>query len=206
MHLPKRSTEKPRFKSPKGGDTLGENLLHQQFNPSSPNLVWASDFTYVNVGGHFCYLCVVIDLFSRKVIGWHTAIRHSVELTMTAAKKAFDSRGNPSSVLFHSDRGAEYTASAFREFLETYHALQSFSRKGYPYDNACCESFFKQMKRECLNRKTFHNKEEFRLTCFEYIERYNAKRPHASLGYLTPNEAEDNYWHNDHSLSHSHKN
>ena len=115
-------------------------------------------------------------------------------MTKNAFKKAYQNRNQPKFLLFHSDRGSEYTAFSFRQLLEKCHVLQSFSKKGYPFDNACCESFFKHMKRECLNRFSFHSIHDFKLTCFEYIQRYNSKRPHASMGYLTPSEVESLYW------------
>ena len=124
------------------------NRLNQNFSQQAPNLAWASDFTYVKVNGQDNYLCVVLDLFSRRVIGWHTASRHNIDLTMTAFKKAYESRGCPQNILFHSDRGSEYTGDKFRQLMDECNCLQSFSKKGYPYDNACCESFFKHMKRE----------------------------------------------------------
>lgn len=178
MNLPKRSTEKPKRKD--NGPCI--NHLNQQFNPASPNSVWASDFTDIKVNGSFHYLCVVIDLFSRKVIGWSLSNRHNVDLTIKAFEKAYFDRGEPDYVLFHSDQGSEYTAFTFRQTLEKCNAVQSFSKKGYPYDNACCESFFRHMKCECINRNSFRNQDELRLCCFEYINRYNSKRPHSSLG------------------------
>ncbi len=196
MNLPKLSTKKPKWNQPHHDNGPCINHLNQNFNPDKPNTVWASDFTYVKVGNSFCYLCVVIDLFSRKVIGWDISSKHSVELTQSAFNKAYHNRNRPKFVLFHSDRGSEYTAFSFRQLLEKCHILQSFSKKGYPYDNACLESFFKQMKRECLNLFTFHSIHDFKLTCFEFIERYNSKRPHSSMGYLTPNEVETFYLEN----------
>jgi len=193
MNLPKMSTDKPKWKGASKDNGPCENHLKQQFNPEAPNLSWVSDFTYIKVNGSFCYLCVVIDLFSRKVIGWNLTSRHDVSLTKGALEKAYMNRKCPKNVLFHSDRGSEYNSQIFRQELDSYGFVQSFSKKGYPYDNACCESFFKQMKRECLNRKTFYTQDELRLTCFEYIEMYNSKRPHISLGYLTPNEVERLY-------------
>ena len=193
LNLPKRSTERPKPQKFSGDNGPCVNHLNQQFNPVAPNSVWASDFTYIRVGSGFQYLCVVIDLFSRKVVGWSLSGRHTVDLTMDAFLKAYSDRGEPSFVLFHSDRGSEYTATTFRMALESRDIIQSFSKKGYPYDNACCESFFRHMKRECLDRKTFHNQEELRLACFEYIQRYNNKRPHNSLEGYTPNEIEDFY-------------
>lgn len=190
MNLPKRSTEKPKWKYSHKENGNCFNHLKQQFNPSFPNSVWASDFTYIKVNGSFHYLCVVMDLFSRKIIGWSISNLHNVDLTMNAFKKAYFDRGEPEYVLFHSDRGSEYTAYTFRQALEKRNVVQSFSQKGYPYDNACCESFFRHMKRECINRKSFRNQNELRLCYFEYINRYNSKRPHSSLGDYTPDEIE----------------
>ena len=193
MNLPRRSTEKPRWKAVRRDSGSCINRLNQQFNPAAPNTVWASDFTYIRVNGSFHYLCVVIDLFSRKVIGWSLSSRHDVGLTSGAFEKAFSDRGEPEYVLFHSDQGSEYTAFTFRRMLESHNAIQSFSKKGYPYDNACCESFFHHMKRECINRKSFRSQNELRLCCFEYINRYNSRRPHSSLGNFTPDEVEELY-------------
>lgn len=193
MNLPKRSAEKPKRKSFHDDSSSYINHLQQQLNPSSPNSVWASDFTYIKVNGIFHYLCVVMDLFSRKIIGFSISSRHDVTLTTKAFEKAYLDRGEPDYVIFHSDQGSEYTALSFRKMLERCNAVQSFSKKGYPYDNACLESFFRHMKRECINRKSFRNQDELRLCCFEYINRYNSKRPHSSLGGYTPNEIEDMY-------------
>jgi len=193
MNLPKRSTEKPKGKHFHKENGNCFNHLNQQFNPSSPNSVWASDFTYIKVNGYFHYLCVVMDLFSRKIIGWSISNRHDVDLTMKAFENAYFDRGEPEYVLFHSDRGSEYTAFTFRQMLERCNVVQSFSQKGYQYDNACMESFFHHMKRECINRKSFRNPGELRLCCFEYINRYNSKCPHSSLGDYTPDEIEQFY-------------
>ncbi len=193
MNLPTRSTEKPKWKGARKDNGPCENRLNQQFYPSCPNSVWSSDFTYIKVNGRFHYLCVVIDLFSRKIIGWSLSNHHDVDLVIAAFDKACSDRGEPDFVLFHSDQGSEYTSFTFRKYLEKCNAVQSFSKKGYPYDNACCESFFRHMKRECIDRKSFHNQDELRLTCFEYINRYNSKRPHSSLGYYTPDEIETMY-------------
>lgn len=194
MDLPKMSTDKPKYKASHDDNGPCVNHLRQNFSQQAPDTVWASDFTYVKVNGRGNYLCVVLDLFSRRVIGWHTASRHNTDLTMTAFKKAYGSRGCPQNVLFHSDRGSGYTSYKFRQLLDECSCLPSFSKKGCPYDNACLESFFKQMKRDELNRRTFHSLEEFRLSCFKYIERYYNRRPHSSLGNLTPVEVENKYW------------
>lgn len=115
-------------------------------------------------------------------------------LILSVLNKAFENRGYPQYVLFHSDRGSEYTTFSFRRLLDKNNVIQSFSKKGYPFDNACCESFFRQMKREEINRRKYHSLKELYLSCFEYIERYNSKRPHSSINYLTPNKVEELYW------------
>lgn len=192
LNLPKRSTEKSKNKT-HNSNGLCKNRLNQHFNPDSPNTVWASDFTYIKVNNSFQYLCIVIDLFSRKVIGWSLSNRRDVDLTIKAFEMAYIERGKPEFVLFHSDQGSEYTAFSFRKTLENCNAVQSFSKKGYPYDNAVCECFFRHMKRECLNRKQFRNQKELQRTCAQYISRYNSKRPHNALGKHTPDEIEKFY-------------
>lgn len=109
MNLPKMSTVKHKYMASHKDNGFCVNHLSQNFNQQAPNLAWASDFTYVKVNGQDNYLCVVPDLFSRRVIGWHTASRHNTDLTMTAFKKAYKSRGCPQNILFHSDRGSRST-------------------------------------------------------------------------------------------------
>ena len=193
MSLPKMSTDKPcRVKHHDQGEC--DNHLHQEFNQKAPNLVWASDFTYIKVNGKWYYLCIVMDLFSRKIIGWHIASNHDVTLTMSAFNKAYKSRHVQYGLIFHSDQGSEHTAFAFRNLLDSYNVVQSFSKKGYPFDNACCESFFKYLKKNRTNRRNYHTLEELRLDIFEYIENlYNNRLPHGAIGYKTPNELEAEY-------------
>ena len=193
MNLPKMSTEKPRRGKHTDNGSCN-NHLHQEFNQKAPNLVWASDFTYIKVNGKWYYLCIVMDLFSRKIIGWHIAKHHDVELTINAFKKAYKSRNIKYGLIFHSDQGSEYTAFAFRQLLDSLNIVQSFSKKGYPFDNACCESFFKFLKKNLTNRKTYHTLEELQLDIFEYLNMYNTRLPHGSIGYKTPDEYEAEYW------------
>lgn len=113
---------------------------------------------------------------------------------MSAFRKAYKNRTAPYGLMFHSDRGSQYTAFTFRQLLDSLNVVQSFSKKGYPFDNACCECFFKYLKKEETNRRTYHSLEELQRSIFEYIEGfYNARRPHSTLGMLTPNEAEALY-------------
>ena len=189
LQLPHMSTEKP-FRNYRHKDN-GEctNHMHQEFNQKCPNIVWVSDFTYIRVASKWYYLCIVMDLFSRKVIAWNISAKPDVDLVMTAVKKAYDKRNCPKGLMFHSDRGSQYTAFSFRQLLDSLNVVQSFSKKGYPFDNACCECFFKYLKKEETNRRTYHSLQELQLSIFEYIEGfYNSRRPHGSLGMLTPNE------------------
>ena len=191
MHLPKMSTAHPRHYFCRSDDSLCPDRLRQSFTQNAPNLVWVSDITYLRAGGKWYYLCVVIDLFSRKVIAWHLSSKQDVELTITAFRKAYAARSAPKGLMFHSDRGTQYTAFAFRSLLDSLNIVQSFSKKGYPFDNAVCESFFKYLKKEETDRRSYSSFHDLKLAVFSYIEAfYNAKRPHASLGYLTPDEAD----------------
>ena len=133
MNLPKISTDKPhRCKHQDNGEC--NNHLHQEFNQKAPNLVWASDFTYIKINGKWYYLCIVMDLFSRKIIGWHISSKHDADLTMHAFKKAYQKQNIQYGLIFHSDQGSEYTAFAFRKLLDSCNVVQSFSKKGYPFD------------------------------------------------------------------------
>ena len=195
LQLPRMSTDKPASHSRLPAQDQYTNHLQQKFRQKAPNLVWASDFTYIKADGKWYYLCIVMDLFSRKVIAWHISAKPDVDLVMAAFKKAYEKRNAPYGLMFHSDRGSQYTAFTFRQLLDSLNVVQSFSKKGYPFDNACCECFFKYLKREETNRKTYHSLSELQLSVFEYIEGfYNSKRPHTTLGMLTPNEAEAFYW------------
>ena len=195
--LPRMSTEKPfrKYLHKENGDCT--NHLQQEFNQKCPTLVWVSDFTYIKVAGKWYYLCIVMDPFSRKVISWNISSKPDVELVMIAFKKAYKKRKCPEVLMFHSDRGSQYTACSFRQLLDSLNVVQSFSKKGYPYDNACCECFFKYLKNLNIstNRQTYHSLQELQLSIFEYIEGfYNSKRPHGSLRMLTPNQKEELFW------------
>ena len=195
LQLPKMSTDKPSVSSKSSDNSHYCNHLQQNFQQHAPNLVWVSDITYLKAGGKWFYLCIVMDLFSRKVLSWHLSANADAELVITAFRKAYEKRNAPYGLMFHSDRGTQYTAFSFRQLLDSLHVVQSFSKKGYPFDNACCECFFKYLKKEETNRRTYHSLSELHLSVFEYIEGfYNSKRPHSTLGMLTPNEVEALYW------------
>ena len=191
LQLPKMSTDKPAARRSASNDADFSNHLQQQFRQKAPNLVWVSDITYIKVNGKWYYLCIVMDLFSRKVIAWHISAKPDVDLVISTFNKAYQKRNAPSGLMFHSDRGSQYTAFAFRQLLDSLDVVQSFSKAGFPFDNACCECFFKHLKKEETNRRPYHSLQELQLSVFEYIEGfYNSRRPHGSLGMLTPNQVE----------------
>jgi len=195
MHLPKMSTVKPKYIRSKNNDTaVYNNKIKQNFTTDKPDLVWVSDITYVKVNGTFYYICVIIDLFSCKVISYDVSNKIDTQLVVSIFKKAYNNRNRPENLIFHSDRGSQYTAKEFRNLLDQYGVIQSFSAKGYPYDNAVAESFFKFLKIEELNRKTYNNKTELDISLFEYIEGfYNSKRPHSANNMLSPNQKDKLY-------------
>jgi len=191
MVLPKMSTVKPKTSGRNGETGTFHNHLKGEFNPKAPNQVWVSDITYVKVSNRFCYICAIMDLFSRKIIAYKVSTNIDKKLTLDTFRLAYSTRGLPTGVMFHSDRGSQYTAIDFRKELDDANFVQSFSAKGHPYDNAVIESFFKYLKHEELNRKSFNSMHDLKLSLFEYIVGfYNNRRPHATLNWLSPNEFE----------------
>ena len=195
MNLPKMSTVKPFIKNKVDNSIPCTNVVNQKFTVSQPNLVWVSDITYVKVNSMNHYICVIIDLFSRKVVHYQTSSNIDAKLVCDTFKKAYNKRNCPRNLIFHSDRGSQYTAKDFRQLLDRVNVVQSFSAKGYPYENAVAESFFKFLKLEEINRKSFSTKSQLDLSLFEYIEGfYNRRRPHSANEMLSPNQKEDLYF------------
>ena len=169
------------------------NHLNQCFIVNTPNEYWVSDITYIRTYEGWLYLATVIDLFSRRVIGWATGHRQSSTLVIDALKKATHRIKNKT-VILHSDQGSQYSSYEYRDFLKFNHIIPSMSRRGNCYDNAVAESFFKTLKRELVRKNVFHTREEARSKIFEYIEMfYNSKRRHSYLGFISPNEFEKRY-------------
>jgi transposase InsO family protein len=189
-----RSITKKKFKittNSKHNNPVFNNILNRQFEVEKPNKVWVSDITYIYTNEDWLYLCVIIDLFSRKVIGWSLSNSIAVEIVINAIKMACFNRNYPKDVIFHSDRGVQYTCYDFQKILNIYNFNCSMSRKGNCWDNACAESFFRSLKVEEVNHYKYSTRDEARASIFEYIEIfYNRKRIHSSLGYLTPEEYE----------------
>ena len=188
------STVKPNFKAAnKYNDRNCNNILKQNFNPKEPNKAWCSDITYIKAGGRFFYLCVIIDLFSRRVIAYNLSKHIDTSLVLDTFESALKNRNYPKNVIFHSDRGSQYTCEKFRKRLDRASFIQSFSKKGHPYDNAVAEAFFKFLKLEETNRRSYHSFDELVLAIFEFIHFYNFNRPHSANNLLSPAQFEKSF-------------
>lgn len=174
------------------GQEVAENLLDRNFKAPAVNRVWVSDITYVATAEGWLYLCVVLDLYSRRVVGWSLSCELSAELVLAAVVMASIGRRPPRGLMFHSDRGVQYTSGQFQKFAKGHGFIQSMSRKGDCWDNACAETFFKTLRAELIRGKIYRSKEEARQEIFKYVEVfYNRKRLHSYLDYLTPTEYEE---------------
>jgi len=169
-----------------------ENTLDRDFTAEAPNRKWVTDITYLPIATGWVYLAVVIDLFSRKAIGWSIGASLATELVSDALRQAIeDRRPDGKRLLHHSDRGCQYTSDAYQKILRTLGIECSMSRTGCCYDNAAMERFFWSLKHEWTNHETFADLEEARLSVFKYIEMfYNPVRIHQTLGYLSPDQYE----------------
>jgi transposase InsO family protein len=179
----------------KHGLPVAENKLNQQFEATKPNEKWVTDMTYVWTKEGWLYLAVVLDLYSRKVVGWAMDNNMETGLVIRALKMALLNRKPPQGLLHHSDRGSQYASNHYQQLLKDYHITCSMSRKGNCYDNAVMESFFATLKQELIYRQPYQSQQLTKQTIFEYIHVwYNRKRIHSSLGYLCPLEFEK-HWH-----------
>ena len=162
------------------------NVVDRKFNDREPLGVVVSDLTYVRVAGQWNYICVLVDLFNREIIGYSAGKNKDAKLV----SKAFSSvKGNLSNIsLFHTDRGNEFKNQLIDETLSTFNIDRSLSKKGCPYDNAVAEATFKIIKTEFINQYTFDNLDDLNLELFDYINWFNNRRIHSSLNYLTPSE------------------
>ncbi len=167
-----------------------KNNLHQNFEQSAPNMVWVSDITYVKVGMQYYFICVILDLFSRKVISYGISENIDAVLVLKTFDAAYDLRGKPTGLMFHSDQGAQYTSYVFREHLKNLNVRTSFSTPGNPYDNSVCESFFHTLKKEAVYHYLYDTPEDLQVVLEEYIHFYNEERPHRKLNMKTPAQFE----------------
>jgi transposase InsO family protein len=168
---------------------VADNILNREFAASAPGMKWVSDITYLPTAQGWAYLCVVIDLWDRKVIGWSLATDMAAIHTVRALLMACMNRRPRPGLIFHSDRGVQYSSGEFRAALAKAcpQVRQSMSRKGNCWDNACAESFFKTLKRELAELNGRSSRKQTEIAVFEYIEAYyNRIRKHSTLGYATP--------------------
>ena len=170
------------------------NLLRRQFDVVEPNKVWVTDITYIRTYEGWLYLAVVLDLFSRQVIGWSMKAQMTSDLAIDALLMAVWRRKPKQGVMVHSDQGSQYSSSDWRSFLSANNLVASMSRRGNCHDNAVAESFFQLLKRERIKRKIYITREDARSDVFDYIEMfYNVKRRHDFNNQLSPVEFEKRY-------------
>ena len=166
---------------------IAENILNRNFTAKRPDQKWAADITYIPTKMGWLYLAVVMDLFSRRIVGWSMSDTIDSMLVQSAMKMALDGRKPEAGLIHHSDRGVQYASGDFQKLLEDNKAVCSMSRKGNCWDNACVESFFGNLKAEWVKEKIYESFEDGQKDIFNYIEVfYNRKRRHASLGYVSP--------------------
>ncbi|ELJ4893519.1 IS3 family transposase [Escherichia coli] len=171
---------------------VSENLLEQDFYASEPNQKWAGDITYLRTDEGWLYLAVVIDLWSRAVIGWSMSSRMTAQLACDALQMALWRRKRPENIIVHTDRGGQYCSADYQALLKRHNLRGSMSAKGGCYDNACVESFFHSLKVECIHGERFAGREIMRTTVFNYIEcDYNRWRRHSACGGLSPEQFEN---------------
>jgi putative transposase len=168
------------------------NLLKRQFHIAKPNLVWAGDITYIPTQTGWLYLATVMDLYSRKIVGWSMDTSMKATLVNNAITMAVWQRRPAKGLIWHTDRGSQYCSNSHREILKDHGVLQSMSRKGDCWDNATSESFFSILKKELVQLSNFTDQKQAAAAIFEYIEVfYNKNRSHSTIGYLAPTEFEE---------------
>lgn len=172
-------------------EVVSPNLVPQTVRAIAPDLIWVTDVTYIRTAEGWLYLCVFLDLFSRRIVGWAVSERNDSELVMLGFWRALKARRPAAGLVVHSDRGSQYASKRFRGMLAGAACVQSMSRKGNCFDNAVCESFFHSLKVELDREQRFQTRTDARTELFNYIEGfYNTVRTHSALGYRSPVEFE----------------
>lgn len=170
---------------------IAGNVLNRDFSADQANQKWVSDITYIWTGEGWLYLASVMDLFSRRIVGWSMSDRIDQDLTLSAITMALQLRQPARGLLHHSDRGSQYCATAYQQVLSDWQITPSMSRKANCWDNAVIESWHRTLKLELVYRQQYRSRDEARRSIFEYIESfYNRERRHSALGYLSPNQFE----------------
>ena len=183
---------RPSDQGERSASAVAANVLDRAFEAAAPNRKWVADFTYIWTAEGWLYVAAVIDLFSRRVVGWSMSPSMTAQLVTDALVMAIWRRGRPTALLHHSDQGSQYTSEPFRRLLADQGVTCSMSRAGNVWDNAAMESFFSSLKTERTAGRTYRTRNEAKADVFDYIERfYNQRRRHSSLGYKSPVEFEN---------------
>jgi transposase InsO family protein len=189
-----RARHKRQFKvttNSKHNYPVAQNLLNRQFQVNAPNQVWLADITYIRTFEGWLFLAAVMDLFSRKIVGWAMSESINAALATTALQMAIKRRRPRKGLLHHSDRGVQYACYAYQDVLQDNQMICSMSRKGDCWDNAPMESFFSTLKIECMDHKVYLSRSQAKREIFEFIEiDYNRKRRHSAIGGMTPENFE----------------
>lgn len=173
---------------------MGDNILNRNFDIDKPDTVWTSDITYIPTQEGWLYLAGVLDLGSKRLVGWSMSDSMERQLVLNALTMAYRKRRPAAGLIHHSDRGSQYASEDYRKLAESYGMQMSMSRKGNCWDNAPMESFFGTLKKELIYRRRFKSREEARQEIFKYIEVfYNRERLHSSLGYRSPEDYEKQF-------------
>ncbi|XWR67227.1 IS3 family transposase ISSde6 [Providencia manganoxydans] len=176
----------------KHSDAVADNLLNQNFNPHAPNEVWAGDVTYLKTGEGWMYLAIVMDLYSRRIVGWHIDKRMTADLVSKALMKAYNLRHPEKGLVFHSDRGSQYTSKRYRRLLTSYGIRASMGYVGACWDNAVVERFFGSLKHDWVLKIPQPTRKQMKEDVTVYMRYYNLERLHTANGDLSPIEYEQN--------------
>lgn len=190
LGLVSKQEKKHRYRLAEEESEIAPNHLAREFSVAKPNHVWCGDVTYVWIGSGWLYLAVVLDLYKRRIVGWACSDSPDSELTVQALQMAYESRGRPRGVMFHSDQGCHYTSKRFRQQLWRYQMKQSMSRRGNCWDNSPMERFFRSYKTEWMPKLCYHSFHQAEYDIAAYMKYYNYQRGHSYNNYQSPAEAE----------------
>ena len=186
-----RIADVPSDTGERSTNAISPNVLDRAFQAPAPNHKWIADFTYIWTAEGWLYVAAVIDLFSRRIVGWSMGALMTAQLVTDALMMAIWRRGEPDAPLHHSDRGSQYTSGQFQRLMADHGVTRSMSRSGNCWDNDVMRSFFSSLKTERTARKTYRTRDEAKADVFDFIERfYNLKRRHSTIGYMSPMEFE----------------
>jgi putative transposase len=188
----RRRRRLPQDRGARPASPVAPNLLEREFEATGPNQRWVADFTYIWTAEGWLYFAAVLDLYSRRVVGWSAASSMTAELVTDALLMALWRRGKPEALLHHSDQGSQYASESFQRLLAAYGITCSMSRQGDVWDNSAMESFFSSLKTERVNRRVYATRDQARADVFDYVERfYNQRRRHSTIGYVSPAQYEN---------------